>query len=78
MYFNTNDELVDETFALKEMKDKKNKGKYHTVTVDYDGNEGKEKITQDIFWGNKRQENAEIFIDNYYKTKAAQKKKKRF
>lgn len=53
------------------MKDKKNKGKYHTVTVDYDGNEGKEKITQDIFWGNKRQENAEIFIDNYYKTKAA-------
>lgn len=75
LYFNDNDEMVDEE-EVQQCKDKK---KYHSVTVDF-GNEdfirGTEKITKDFFWSNKKSENAEIFVDNYMKAKAHHKKKK--
>ena len=35
LYFNENDEMVDEEVAVRELKDKRNKGKYHFVTVDF-------------------------------------------
>mmetsp|Transcript_24585 Transcript_24585/g.24184 ORF Transcript_24585/g.24184 Transcript_24585/m.24184 type:complete len:234 (-) Transcript_24585:55-756(-) len=76
LYFNENDEMVEEEVALKALKNPKNKGKYHSVMVDFGNEEGTEKITKDIFWGTKRDENAQIFIDNYQKTKSSGRIKK--
>jgi hypothetical protein len=58
LYFDKNDELVDEETVLK---DKHNYyHKYHAVTVDF-GNEEDESrgiLTKDIFWGQKKTDNA--------------------
>lgn len=59
---------MDEEVAIEAMRDPKNKGKYHSVVVDFAG-EGKEIITKEMFLGTKKVENAEIFIHNYEKTK---------
>lgn len=54
--------------ALEAMLDPKNRGKYHSVVVDF-SSEGKEIITKEMFQGTKKTENAEIFVQNYEKTK---------
>ena len=45
--------------------------KYHTVEVDFGGDEGEGRdiLTKDIFWGQKKTENLQIFIENYEKNK---------
>ncbi len=65
LYFDENDELVDEETALCDPNNYYHK--YHSVQVDFGGDEvieGRDKITKDIFWGEKCTENAQIFIDN--------------
>jgi len=66
LYFNENDELVDEATALQDPKSYYHK--YHAVQVDFGTSEG-DKITKDIFCGDKCAD-AKIFIENLQKTKA--------
>eukprot|EP00349_Pseudokeronopsis_sp_Brazil_P001373 CAMPEP_0202959376 /NCGR_PEP_ID=MMETSP1396-20130829/3571_1 /ASSEMBLY_ACC=CAM_ASM_000872 /TAXON_ID= /ORGANISM="Pseudokeronopsis sp., Strain Brazil" /LENGTH=228 /DNA_ID=CAMNT_0049677897 /DNA_START=37 /DNA_END=723 /DNA_ORIENTATION=- len=76
LYFDENDEMMEEEDALKLMQNPKNKGKIHSVVVDFGNEEGTQKITKDIFWGSQRDENAQIFIENYQKTKKSARVKK--
>lgn len=65
LYFDENDELVDEATALADPKNYYHK--YHAVTVDFGGSEEfgdvRDKITKDIFCSEKSTENAQVFLD---------------
>lgn len=79
LYFNENDELVDEEEVKEELKKNKYSKKYHSVTVDFGSEDyirGTQRITKDIFWSDKKSENAGIFVENYIKAKAQHKKHK--
>lgn len=55
LYFNRNDELVDERTALK------NPSRYHKVTLALgckNVGEGSQQLTKSSFWGDKKEENA--------------------
>ena len=79
LYFDENDELVDEETAKA---DKRNYyHKYHAVEVEYGrGVESedmsvKDKITKDLFCGEKSTDNAQIFLEALEKSKARHLKK---
>lgn len=68
LYFNENDEVVDEEEALRDKRHK-----YHTVVVDLGSDDyisGTNILTKDLFCSDKNTENAQIFVENYEKTKA--------
>lgn len=69
LYFDQNDELVDEETVIRDAYNYPNK--YHTVQVNF-GNEELlgDFITKDIFCGKEKEDNAQIFIENYAKSKA--------
>ena len=79
LYFDQNDELVDEEIAKTDQNNYYHK--YHAVEVDYGSNsmlEGidlKDKITKDIFCGEQNTENAQIFLDVLEKSRARHQKK---
>lgn len=77
LYFDKNDELIDEETALSDPHNYYHK--YHTVEVDFGGEDfyynGNDKITKDIFSGAKSTENAEIFLENLQKSRAKHFKK---
>lgn len=78
LYFDKNDEMVDEETAMRDPFNYYHK--YHAVTVDFGGEDygnlaAAHKITKDIFYGEKRTENAQIFIDKMQKAKAIHQKK---
>ena len=53
--------------------------KYHMVEVVFGGEEdfyeGRDKITKDIFYGEKKTENAQIFLENLEKSRSKHLKK---
>lgn len=77
LYFDENDELVDEETAKRDPYNYYHK--YHAVQVDFGGEDYSEsathKITKDIFWGEKCTDNAQIFIDQMQKAKVLHQKK---
>lgn len=77
VYFDKNDEMVDEQTALRDPNNYYHK--YHAVTLDLgEGNADDataHKITKDIFYGEKRTENAQIFISKIQKAKVQHQKK---
>ncbi len=77
LYFDRNDELVDESVARADSKNFYHK--YHIVEVELgeiDEEEGHEILTKGIFKGKNTEDNAKIFIDNLAKLKLKQYKKK--
>ena len=71
LYFDKNDDLVYEEVVLNDTHNYPNK--YHSLTVDFgseDSSEGTDLLTKDIFCGSQKTENAQIFLDNYAKSKA--------
>ena len=57
LYFNKYDEFVDEIIAQSDPNSYYHK--YHAVEVDFGGyeKEGRDILTKDIFWGQKKTEN---------------------
>lgn len=59
LYFDKNDELVEESVALNDQNNYYHK--YHAVTVDFgseDDQDGRDILTKDIFYSNKKVDNA--------------------
>jgi len=71
LYFDKNDEMVEEEVALADPHNYYHK--YHSVEVEFgseDDDDVKAILTKDIFWGEKKTDNAQIFIETLMKTKA--------
>ena len=74
LYFNKYDEIVEERVVQADRHHYYHK--YHSVDVDFGGEDSvKDLLTQDIFWGQGKAENVQIFIENYEKSKAKHQKK---
>jgi hypothetical protein len=77
VYFDKNDEMVDEQTALRDPYNYYHK--YHAVTLEFEGENHYDatahKITKDIFNGEKKTENAQIFIKKIQEAKVLHQKK---